>query len=176
MPSFFFLEKMTIIQNSVFLNQHKHSREHLLTHTHVCLHSVTLTAAGASYFRGFILTALREGTEGDRDDDYSGNYQVSWPLCSLDVHSSANNEKKNSLVLSLIHLACDSTQYIPNAPQYRAKAEETPLSASMMSVAAIPSIVTATERSCVTCVKSREEGGYRAVGGGVGILARTGGS
>ncbi|XP_075879669.1 spondin-1a [Nelusetta ayraudi] len=37
---------------------------------------VTLTAAGASYFRGFILTAMREGTEGDRDDDYVGNYRI----------------------------------------------------------------------------------------------------
>lgn len=64
-----------------------------VTHTRVCLHPVTLTAAGASYFRGFILTAMREGTEGDRDDDYVGNYRVSWLLvrrAHVCIPSSAN--------------------------------------------------------------------------------------
>lgn len=85
---------------------------------------MTLTAAGASYFRGFILTALREGTEGDRDDDYSGNYQVSWLLVRRAQFSQL--KKKISLVLSLIHLTCSRTQYIPDAHQYRANAEENP--------------------------------------------------
>lgn len=45
--------------------------------TLVYLLPVTLMASGASYFRGFILAALKEGAEGDRDEDYAGNYQVS---------------------------------------------------------------------------------------------------
>lgn len=42
----------------------------------LCLHPVTLTASSPAYFRGFILVALREGAEGDRDEDYTGNFQV----------------------------------------------------------------------------------------------------
>ncbi|TWW68155.1 Spondin-1 F-spondin, partial [Takifugu flavidus] len=37
---------------------------------------VTLTASSPAYFRGFILVALREGAEGDRDEDYTGNFQI----------------------------------------------------------------------------------------------------
>lgn len=40
------------------------------------LHPVTLTASSPAYFRGFILVALREAAEGDRDEDYAGNFQV----------------------------------------------------------------------------------------------------
>lgn len=45
---------------------------------HCCLlHLVTLTASSPSYFRGFTLIALKEGTEGDKDEDYAGTFQVS---------------------------------------------------------------------------------------------------
>uniref|UniRef100_A0A8C6WH94 Spondin-1 n=1 Tax=Neogobius melanostomus TaxID=47308 RepID=A0A8C6WH94_9GOBI len=37
---------------------------------------VTLTATSPSYFRGFTLIALREGAEGDHDEDYIGTFQV----------------------------------------------------------------------------------------------------
>eukprot|EP00064_Thunnus_orientalis_P003017 superscaffoldBa00000237_g3025 len=37
---------------------------------------VTLIASSPSYFRGFTLIALREGAEGDRDEDYIGNFQI----------------------------------------------------------------------------------------------------
>ncbi|XP_035507953.1 spondin-1a [Morone saxatilis] len=37
---------------------------------------VTLIASSPSYFRGFTLIALKEGTEGDRDEDYIGNFQI----------------------------------------------------------------------------------------------------
>jgi len=33
-------------------------------------------ASSPSYFRGFTLIALREGAEGDRHEDYAGNFQV----------------------------------------------------------------------------------------------------
>uniref|UniRef100_A0A7N8X460 Spondin-1 n=1 Tax=Mastacembelus armatus TaxID=205130 RepID=A0A7N8X460_9TELE len=36
---------------------------------------VTVTASSPSYFRGFTLIALKEGTEGDKDEDYAGNFQ-----------------------------------------------------------------------------------------------------
>lgn len=42
----------------------------------VCFHLVTVIATSPSYFRGFTLIALKEGTEGDRDEDYAGNFQV----------------------------------------------------------------------------------------------------
>lgn len=42
----------------------------------VCFHPVTLIASSPSYFRGFTLIALKEGTEGDKDEDYAGNFQV----------------------------------------------------------------------------------------------------
>lgn len=48
----------------------------MLDITHVCFHPVTVTASSPSYFRGFILIALREGAEGDMDEDYIGNFQV----------------------------------------------------------------------------------------------------
>uniref|UniRef100_A0A7N8Y9D4 Spondin-1 n=1 Tax=Mastacembelus armatus TaxID=205130 RepID=A0A7N8Y9D4_9TELE len=37
---------------------------------------VTVTASSPSYFRGFTLIALKEGTEGDKDEDYAGNFQI----------------------------------------------------------------------------------------------------
>ncbi|XP_053175102.1 spondin-1a [Scomber japonicus] len=37
---------------------------------------VTLIASSPSYFRGFTLIALREGAEGDKDEDYIGNFQI----------------------------------------------------------------------------------------------------
>uniref|UniRef100_A0A8C4H409 Spondin-1 n=1 Tax=Dicentrarchus labrax TaxID=13489 RepID=A0A8C4H409_DICLA len=37
---------------------------------------VTLIASSPSYFRGFTLIALKAGTEGDRDEDYIGNFQI----------------------------------------------------------------------------------------------------
>ncbi|KAI4831124.1 hypothetical protein KUCAC02_002720 [Chaenocephalus aceratus] len=37
---------------------------------------VTVMASSPSYFRGFTLIALREGTEGDNDSDYIGNFQI----------------------------------------------------------------------------------------------------
>uniref|UniRef100_A0A8C6KG46 Spondin-1 n=1 Tax=Nothobranchius furzeri TaxID=105023 RepID=A0A8C6KG46_NOTFU len=37
---------------------------------------VSLTASSPSYFRGFTLIATREGAEGDRDEDYAGNFQI----------------------------------------------------------------------------------------------------
>uniref|UniRef100_A0A8C7MKR9 Spondin-1 n=1 Tax=Oncorhynchus kisutch TaxID=8019 RepID=A0A8C7MKR9_ONCKI len=37
---------------------------------------VTLYASSPAYFRGFTLIALREGREGDKEDDYAGNFQV----------------------------------------------------------------------------------------------------
>lgn len=51
--------------------------------TDVCLHPVTLTASSPAYFRGFILIALKEGAEGDRDEDYTGNFQVRYHLSLL---------------------------------------------------------------------------------------------
>lgn len=42
----------------------------------VCLHVVTVFASSPSYFRGFTLIALKEGTEGDKEEDYAGNFQV----------------------------------------------------------------------------------------------------
>ncbi|XP_035251012.1 spondin-1-like isoform X1 [Anguilla anguilla] len=37
---------------------------------------VTLFASSPSYFRGFTLIALREGRDGDKDEDYAGNFQI----------------------------------------------------------------------------------------------------
>uniref|UniRef100_A0A669CNU6 Spondin-1 n=1 Tax=Oreochromis niloticus TaxID=8128 RepID=A0A669CNU6_ORENI len=37
---------------------------------------VTVTAASPSYFRGFTLIALKDGAEGDKDEDYAGNFQI----------------------------------------------------------------------------------------------------
>uniref|UniRef100_A0AAQ5Y6L8 Spondin-1 n=1 Tax=Amphiprion ocellaris TaxID=80972 RepID=A0AAQ5Y6L8_AMPOC len=37
---------------------------------------VTLSATSPSYFRGFTVIALREGAEGDKDEDYAGNFQI----------------------------------------------------------------------------------------------------
>ncbi|KAA8595550.1 hypothetical protein FQN60_010841, partial [Etheostoma spectabile] len=37
---------------------------------------VTLIASSPSYFRGFTLIALKEGAEGDREEDYTGNFQI----------------------------------------------------------------------------------------------------
>lgn len=42
----------------------------------VCFHPVNVIATSPSYFRGFTLIALKEGTEGDKDEDYAGNFQV----------------------------------------------------------------------------------------------------
>lgn len=38
--------------------------------------SVTLSAATPAYFRGFTLIALKEGKEGDKEDDHAGSFQV----------------------------------------------------------------------------------------------------
>ncbi|MGH0143248.1 UNVERIFIED_CONTAM: hypothetical protein FKN15_040278 [Acipenser sinensis] len=37
---------------------------------------VTLSAASPSYFRGFTLIALKEGKEGDKDEDYAGHFEL----------------------------------------------------------------------------------------------------
>uniref|UniRef100_A0A3B3D0G9 Spondin-1 n=1 Tax=Oryzias melastigma TaxID=30732 RepID=A0A3B3D0G9_ORYME len=37
---------------------------------------VTVFASSPSYFRGFTLIALKEGTEGDKEEDYAGNFQI----------------------------------------------------------------------------------------------------
>uniref|UniRef100_A0A3B4GT48 Spondin-1 n=1 Tax=Pundamilia nyererei TaxID=303518 RepID=A0A3B4GT48_9CICH len=37
---------------------------------------VTVTAASPSYFRGFTLIAMKDGAEGDKDEDYAGNFQI----------------------------------------------------------------------------------------------------
>ncbi|XP_067850319.1 spondin-1b isoform X2 [Heptranchias perlo] len=37
---------------------------------------VTLSATVPSYFRGFTLIALKEGEDGDREDEYAGNFQI----------------------------------------------------------------------------------------------------
>uniref|UniRef100_A0A674A356 Spondin-1 n=1 Tax=Salmo trutta TaxID=8032 RepID=A0A674A356_SALTR len=37
---------------------------------------VTLYASSPAYFRGFTLIALREGREGDKEEDYAGNFQI----------------------------------------------------------------------------------------------------
>uniref|UniRef100_A0A4W6C597 Spondin-1 n=1 Tax=Lates calcarifer TaxID=8187 RepID=A0A4W6C597_LATCA len=37
---------------------------------------VTLIASSPSYFRGFTLIALKEGTDGGKDEDYTGNFQI----------------------------------------------------------------------------------------------------
>lgn len=41
---------------------------------------MTVIASSPSYFRGFTLIALRDGAEGDRDEDYAGNFQVQLQL------------------------------------------------------------------------------------------------
>lgn len=38
--------------------------------------SVTLSAATPAYFRGFTLIALKEGKEGDKEEDHAGTFQV----------------------------------------------------------------------------------------------------
>lgn len=40
------------------------------------LFPVTLYATNLAYFRGFTLIALKEGQNGDHEEDYSGNFQV----------------------------------------------------------------------------------------------------
>ncbi|XP_055795605.1 spondin-1-like [Salvelinus fontinalis] len=40
------------------------------------IYRVTLYASSPSYFRGFTLIALKEGTEGTRDDHYTGKFQI----------------------------------------------------------------------------------------------------
>uniref|UniRef100_A0A8C7DEE5 Spondin-1 n=1 Tax=Oncorhynchus kisutch TaxID=8019 RepID=A0A8C7DEE5_ONCKI len=37
---------------------------------------VTLYASSPAYFRGFTLIALKEGREGDKEEDYAGNFQI----------------------------------------------------------------------------------------------------
>ncbi|XP_039394976.1 spondin-1 isoform X1 [Mauremys reevesii] len=37
---------------------------------------VTLSAATPAYFRGFTLIALKEGKEGDKEDDHAGTFQI----------------------------------------------------------------------------------------------------
>ncbi|XP_053356007.1 spondin-1a [Clarias gariepinus] len=37
---------------------------------------VTLYATNPSYFRGFTLIALKEGRNGDKEEDYAGNFQI----------------------------------------------------------------------------------------------------
>ncbi|XP_039605718.1 spondin-1 [Polypterus senegalus] len=37
---------------------------------------VTLSATSPSYFRGFTLIALKEGHEGNKDEDYAGNFKI----------------------------------------------------------------------------------------------------
>ncbi|XP_037549368.1 spondin-1 [Nematolebias whitei] len=37
---------------------------------------VSLTASTPSYFRGFTLIAIKEGAEGDKDEDYAGHFQI----------------------------------------------------------------------------------------------------
>ncbi|TNM91203.1 hypothetical protein fugu_003492 [Takifugu bimaculatus] len=51
---------------------------------------VTLTASSPAYFRGFILVALREGAEGDRDEDYTGNFQPRTSVCDYSHLTSSN--------------------------------------------------------------------------------------
>lgn len=38
--------------------------------------TVTLSAATPAYFRGFTLIALKEGKEGDKEEDHAGTFQV----------------------------------------------------------------------------------------------------
>uniref|UniRef100_A0A4W3K1N1 Spondin-1 n=1 Tax=Callorhinchus milii TaxID=7868 RepID=A0A4W3K1N1_CALMI len=38
--------------------------------------AVTLSAATPSYFRGFTLIALKDGEDGDREQEYAGNFQI----------------------------------------------------------------------------------------------------
>ncbi|ROJ25263.1 Spondin-1 [Anabarilius grahami] len=45
---------------------------------------VTLYATNPAYFRGFTLIALKEGHNGDQEEDYAGNFQV----LTLDIHIS----------------------------------------------------------------------------------------
>ncbi|XP_068115760.1 spondin-1 [Hyperolius riggenbachi] len=37
---------------------------------------VTLSAASPAYFRGFTLIALKEGKEGEKEEDHAGNFQI----------------------------------------------------------------------------------------------------
>lgn len=37
---------------------------------------MTLSAATPAYFRGFTLIALKEGKEGDKEEDHAGTFQV----------------------------------------------------------------------------------------------------
>uniref|UniRef100_A0A8C5G2U3 Spondin-1 n=1 Tax=Gouania willdenowi TaxID=441366 RepID=A0A8C5G2U3_GOUWI len=37
---------------------------------------VTLAVSSPSYFRGFTLIALKEGTEGEKEEDYAGQFQI----------------------------------------------------------------------------------------------------
>lgn len=37
---------------------------------------MTLYATNPAYFRGFTLIALKEGQNGEKEDDYAGNFQV----------------------------------------------------------------------------------------------------
>lgn len=54
---------------------------------------MTLYASSPAYFRGFTLIALREGREGDKEEDYAGNFQVRQQLnVSLYVIEIIQNE------------------------------------------------------------------------------------
>lgn len=49
---------------------------HYLSLRHYSAFTVTLYATNPSYFRGFTLIALKEGRNGDKEEDYAGNFQV----------------------------------------------------------------------------------------------------
>nr|XP_016848425.1 PREDICTED: spondin-1 isoform X1 [Anolis carolinensis] len=44
---------------------------------------VTLSAATPAYFRGFTLIALKEGKEGDKEEDHAGTFQISKELSKI---------------------------------------------------------------------------------------------
>jgi len=45
------------------------------------LFPVTLYATNPAYFRGFTLITLKEGHNGDHEEDYAGNFQVRCITC-----------------------------------------------------------------------------------------------
>lgn len=47
--------------------------------------AVTLYTTSPAYFRGFTLIALKEGRNGEKEEDYAGNFQVG--VCSAVLHS-----------------------------------------------------------------------------------------
>lgn len=61
--------------------------------TLVFSHQVSLTATSPSYFRGFTLIALKEGAEGDKDEDYAGNFQV-WDKLKIKTLIDSTQKKK----------------------------------------------------------------------------------